>query len=93
MFLENVDFTITPFMGTIVVGSVNDETVCAMLDILDDNTYEKDQNFTMTVSSTEDNVVIDEPSATVTILNINGKCMYIPHVFKRNCMQTLIAML
>ena len=77
-FTGGEDYTpLDNFLVTFDVGSTNGSQACAYIAIEDDDAFESDEYFDVTVSAdAEDNIIIDPQSTvTVTIDDDEGVCV------------------
>ena len=66
------DYVAVYFSGQFDVGDDNGDEVCIAITIIDDDAFEKDENFTLCLES-EYNVDIENPEVYVVIKSEDGK--------------------
>ena len=70
--LGNFDYKPLLATRTFQYDSENQSIICAPATILEDETFEKSENFTITITSVDSNVILKSDVMTITIIDNDG---------------------
>ena len=71
MISENIDYRAIP--TEVVISPESNFEACFNLSIIDDDIFEPEEDFFLTISTTDVDAIIDTPSASVVIQDDDGE--------------------